>query len=76
MLTESSDAICFRKSLQILAIASLSSPHFDANPFSALRGNVPGLRWLTGAPYRWRRACGYGNLPPFESNLSGGTYRP
>jgi hypothetical protein len=39
MLTESSEAMSFRetglsqKRLQILAIASLSSPHFDANPF-------------------------------------------
>jgi len=28
---------------QNLAIASLSSPHFDANPFSAASGNVPVL---------------------------------
>jgi hypothetical protein len=28
---------------QNLAIASLSSPHFDANPFLAASGNVPVL---------------------------------
>jgi hypothetical protein len=31
---------------QILAIASLSSPHFDANPFSVESGNVPGFPGL------------------------------
>jgi hypothetical protein len=30
-----------RKQEQILAIASLSSPQFDANPISAASGNVP-----------------------------------
>jgi hypothetical protein len=33
MLTWSSEAMNLRKSLQIPAIASLSSPQFDANPF-------------------------------------------
>jgi hypothetical protein len=27
----------------MLAIASLSSPHFDANPNSSTSGNVPGF---------------------------------
>jgi hypothetical protein len=33
----------FRKQAQMLAIASLSSPHFDANPNSSTSGNVPGF---------------------------------
>jgi hypothetical protein len=46
MLTESRDAMDLRNLGQILAIASLSSPHFDANPFSAESGNVPGFPGL------------------------------
>jgi hypothetical protein len=56
----------FRKSLQIPAIASLSSPQFDANPFLPDSDDVPGLSALIrldGASRRWRRARGYGNLP-------------
>jgi hypothetical protein len=55
----------FRSQSQILAIASLSSPQFNANPISAASGNVPvfaGFGSLACAS-RWRRACGYGNLP-------------
>jgi hypothetical protein len=33
MLTESREAMRFLKPEQILAIASLSSPHHEANPF-------------------------------------------
>jgi hypothetical protein len=43
MLTESSEAISSHKSLQILAIASLSLPQFDANPFYGGSGKVPDL---------------------------------
>jgi len=62
--------------LQILAIASLSSTHFDANSFLFYAAMCPVCVGFAGAPYRWRLACGYGNLPTFESNLSGGAYRP
>ena len=41
MLTESSEAISSHKSLQILGFASLSLPHFNANPFSHGSGKVP-----------------------------------
>jgi hypothetical protein len=43
MLTESREAMNLSQSSQNLAIASLSSPQFDANPFSAASGNVPVL---------------------------------
>jgi hypothetical protein len=40
MLTESREAMNLIWPPQNLAIASLSSPHFDANPFLAASGNV------------------------------------
>jgi len=43
MLTESREAMNLIWSPQNLAIASLSSPHFDANPFLAASGNEPVL---------------------------------
>jgi hypothetical protein len=43
MLTESRDAKRPRKQEQILATASLSSPHFDANPFLAVSDKVRGF---------------------------------
>src|SRR5260370_28673477 len=49
MLTESRDAMSFRRQSQILAIASLSAPQFNANPISAASGNVPVLPALA----RW-----------------------
>jgi hypothetical protein len=55
-----------RKSSQIPALASLSSPQFDANPISAASGNVPVLLALpcfAAVSSRWRRRCRYGNLP-------------
>jgi hypothetical protein len=55
-LTASREAIRAHKSLQILAIASLSSPHFDANPFSTNSGKVPGfpaLPHVSNVEYRW-----------------------
>jgi hypothetical protein len=61
-----------RKSSQIPAIASLSSPHLDANPFLADSGNVPDFAALTrsrGVSYRWRRDCDYGNLPDIRIKL-------
>jgi hypothetical protein len=54
---------------QILAIASLSSPQFDANPFSVASGNVPDLPARTHVKdraYRWRRRLGYENLLAFR----------
>jgi hypothetical protein len=47
-LTESKEAIskespALHKIEQILAIASLSSPHLDANPFLPENDNVPDL---------------------------------
>jgi hypothetical protein len=59
---------------QILAIASLSSSQFAANPFSVASGNVPGLTARTHVkdrPYRWRRRHGYENLPAFRIKASG-----
>jgi hypothetical protein len=44
MLTESREAMNLIWSPQNLAIASLSSPHFDANPFLPTSGNVPVYR--------------------------------
>ena len=44
MLTELRDATGPRKQKQILAIASLSSPHFDANPFLRLATMCPVFR--------------------------------
>jgi hypothetical protein len=63
MLTESREAMHLRKSLQtalrialrILALASLSSSHFDANPFLNPSGNVPDLpALLTTAQVSYR----------------------
>jgi hypothetical protein len=44
MLTESREAMNLRKSWQILAIASLSSPQFDANPFLPIAAMCPVYR--------------------------------
>jgi hypothetical protein len=60
----------FLKPEQILAIASLSSPQSDANPFlkpslSEAKRDMPGLRapiHLPNASHRWRRRRDYGNL--------------
>jgi hypothetical protein len=67
MLTESREAMNPRKSSQIAAIASLSSPQFDAKAISAASGNVPDLAALTHivvamapAPRLWESA-GYSN---------------
>jgi hypothetical protein len=43
MLTESSDAMRFHKTPKIPAIASLSSPQFDAKAISAESRDQPGL---------------------------------
>jgi hypothetical protein len=77
MLTESREAISFeavrfRKSPQIPAFASLSSPQFDANPFSAASDNVPDFSAFPASP-----ACGgdgagtaiMGICGTFESSL-------
>ncbi len=42
MLTESREAMS-RKSPQITGFASLSSPHFDANPIRSDRVEMPGF---------------------------------
>jgi hypothetical protein len=66
MLTESREAMRLRKPSQIPAIASLSSPQFDAKAISVGRGNVPDLpasNHCIGASSRWYRRRDYGNLP-------------
>jgi hypothetical protein len=79
MLTESREAISLEafarlgKSPQIPAIASLSSPQLDANPFSVGSDNVRDLRALihvAGVSQRWRWTCGYGNLRDIRIKLS------
>src|SRR5215468_4582297 len=70
ILTESREAISPDKSLQILAIASLSSPHFRANPLIPQSGKVPGFLGLIDisiVEYRWsaRRPC---EILPDRSN--------
>lgn len=69
MLTELREAKGPRKQKQILAIASLSSPHFDANPFLAASDKVPGFPVFSAAS-AWRsdgagtvlvRICRYSN---------------
>jgi hypothetical protein len=54
MLTESREAMNLVWSPQNLAIASLSSPHFDANPFLAASGNVPVLPVQAAILMCWR----------------------
>src|SRR5258707_11356614 len=66
MLTESREAMNLREQKQILAIASLSSPQFAANPFLLIAAMCPiyGLRLTSLAwRYRWHQRRGYGNLP-------------
>src|SRR5438128_6664400 len=70
ILTESREAISPDKSLQILAIASLSSPHFGANPLIPRSGKLPaffGLIDISIVEYRWsaRRHC---EILPDRSN--------
>ncbi|MDP1883685.1 MAG: hypothetical protein Q8K88_12500, partial [Bradyrhizobium sp.] len=55
-----------QKSLQIPAIASLSSPQFGANPFLLLAAMYPIYRpqlTSTEVSYRWRRRRHCVNLP-------------
>jgi hypothetical protein len=47
-----------RKQEQILAIASLSSPQFDANPFSAASDNVPNFPAFLAAMARRSDSAG------------------
>jgi hypothetical protein len=44
MLTESREAMNLRRSSQILAIASLSLPQLNANPFLGMAAMCPILR--------------------------------
>jgi hypothetical protein len=69
MLTESREAMGFHKQEQILALASLSSPHFDANPFllpgamcrfAGLNSLVRRVVSMAPAPRLWESA-GYSN---------------
>jgi hypothetical protein len=65
MLTESREAMTRRKSSQIAAFASLSSPQFNANPFLAvagtrsfcwLRPTSPARVAMAPAPRLWKSA--------------------
>jgi hypothetical protein len=52
MLTESREAMRLRKSTQLLAIASLSLPQFDAKAISADSDKVPDFSGFPASPAR------------------------
>jgi hypothetical protein len=73
MLTESREAMSLRKSSQILAIASLSSPQFDANPFLPPAAMCPIYRPQLASPACRRDGIGaaiMGTCRIFESSLA------